>query len=170
MAKERGSNVGKDNGSVTEGVGVSTTKIKPNWKKRVKLEYGRLRLQRKNRLQEDIKGSWRKNKADKEKNLTASESGGPTAISTNEEDNEDKNTKSSTTKICSDIESCEIKAEHQTGKLVKPIWVCSEDPPLHSQFIRRAEAKDHEGKIQSIPIKIINYNHNFSRWSGLSRL
>ena len=34
--------------------------------------------------------------------------------------------------------------------------VCSEDPPSHSQFIRRAEAKDKEGKIQSIPIKIIN--------------
>lgn len=37
-----------------------------------------------------------------------------------------------------------------------PTWVCSEDPPSHSQFIRRAEAKDTEGKIQSIPIKIIN--------------
>ena len=34
--------------------------------------------------------------------------------------------------------------------------ICSEDPPSHSQFIRRAEAKDNSGKIQSIPIKIIN--------------
>lgn len=32
--------------------------------------------------------------------------------------------------------------------------VCSEEPPSHSQFIRRAEAKDHDGKIQSIPIKV----------------
>ena len=30
------------------------------------------------------------------------------------------------------------------------------DPPSHSQFIRRAEAKDSEGKIQSISMKIIN--------------
>ncbi len=34
--------------------------------------------------------------------------------------------------------------------------VCSDDPPSHSQFIRRAEAKDSDGKIQSMPIKIIN--------------
>ena len=34
--------------------------------------------------------------------------------------------------------------------------LCSEDPPSHSQFIRRAEAKDNDSKIQSIPIKIIN--------------
>jgi hypothetical protein len=26
-------------------------------------------------------------------------------------------------------------------KKLKPVWVCSEDPPSHSQFIRRAEAK-----------------------------
>ncbi|CAB4054118.1 EZH2 [Lepeophtheirus salmonis] len=38
---------------------------------------------------------------------------------------------------------------------VEPVWVCSEDPPSHSQFIKRAEAKDNEGKLQSIPIKII---------------
>ena len=30
------------------------------------------------------------------------------------------------------------------------------DPPSHSQFIRRAEAKDSEGKIQSISMKIMN--------------
>ena len=34
------------------------------------------------------------------------------------------------------------------------IRICSEEPPSHSQFIRRAEAKDYEGKIQSIPIKV----------------
>ena len=34
--------------------------------------------------------------------------------------------------------------------------LCSEDPPSHSQFIRRAEAKDNDDKIQSIPIKIIH--------------
>ena len=31
-----------------------------------------------------------------------------------------------------------------------------QDPPSHSQFIRRAEAKDSEGKIQSISMKIMN--------------
>ena len=36
------------------------------------------------------------------------------------------------------------------------IRLCSEDPPAHSQFIRRAEAKDNDDKIQSIPIKIIH--------------
>lgn len=34
--------------------------------------------------------------------------------------------------------------------------ICSEDPPSHSQFIRRAEAKDKDGQIQSIPIKVQN--------------
>ena len=38
----------------------------------------------------------------------------------------------------------------------KPVWVCSEDPPAHSQFIRRAEARDKDGQIQSFPIKIIS--------------
>ena len=37
-----------------------------------------------------------------------------------------------------------------------PVWVCSEDPPAHSQFIRRAEARDKDGQIQSFPIKIIS--------------
>ena len=38
----------------------------------------------------------------------------------------------------------------------RPVWICSDDPPSHSQFIRRAEARYNDGKIQSIPIKIIN--------------
>ena len=50
----------------------------------------------------------------------------------------------------------ELKKEEEAVKQVVPTWVCSEDPPSHSQFIRRAEAKDMDGKIQSIPIKIIN--------------
>ena len=50
----------------------------------------------------------------------------------------------------------ELKKEEEAVKRVVPTWVCSEDPPSHSQFIRRAEAKDMDGKIQSIPIKIIN--------------
>ena len=50
----------------------------------------------------------------------------------------------------------EYKKENEAHRKVVPTWVCSEDPPSHSQFIRRAEAKDQEGKIQSIPIKIIN--------------
>jgi histone-lysine N-methyltransferase EZH2 len=44
------------------------------------------------------------------------------------------------------------KTTHHTP----PVWVCSEDPPAHSQFIRRAEARDKDGQIQSFPIKIIS--------------
>lgn len=36
------------------------------------------------------------------------------------------------------------------------MFIHGKDPPSHSQFIRRAEAKDSEGKIQSISMKIIN--------------
>ncbi len=34
-----------------------------------------------------------------------------------------------------------IQAASTEEKKSKPVWVCSEDPPSHSQFIRRAEAK-----------------------------
>merc|ERR1719348_551890 len=58
------------------------------------------------------------------------------------------------------------------GVRAKPVWVCSEDPPSHSQFIRRAEAKDSEGKIQSIPIKIIpavNPIPNMYTWAPIQQ-
>merc|ERR1719189_546865 len=58
------------------------------------------------------------------------------------------------------------------GVKAKPVWVCSEDPPSHSQFIRRAEAKDNEGKIQSIPIKIIpavNPIPNMYTWAPIQQ-
>merc|ERR1712223_1597884 len=93
------------------------TKVTPDWRKRVSIEYARLRAQKKFRHQDDIKMAWNSNRSTIEAGL---ESG-----------------------------------DHE-GSKARPVWVCSEDPPSHSQFIRRAEAKDSEGKIQSIPIKIIS--------------
>jgi len=55
---------------------------------------------------------------------------------------------------------------------VGPVWVCSEDPPSHSQFIRRAQAEDNKGKIQSIPIKIINAVNpipNMYTWANIQQ-
>eukprot|EP00096_Caligus_rogercresseyi_P014013 TRINITY_DN6564_c0_g1_i1.p1 TRINITY_DN6564_c0_g1~~TRINITY_DN6564_c0_g1_i1.p1 ORF type:complete len:766 (-),score=275.34 TRINITY_DN6564_c0_g1_i1:160-2382(-) len=82
------------------------------WRKRVKLEYARLRSLKRYRHEDDMRDAWKKNRA-----LPR-----------------------------------QLKKESSD---VKPVWVCSEDPPSHSQFIKRAEAKDNEGKLQSIPIKII---------------
>merc|ERR1712223_1993437 len=93
------------------------TKVTPDWRKRVSIEYARLRAQKKFRHQDDIKMAWNSNRSTIEAGL---ESG-----------------------------------DHE-GSKARPVWVCSEDPPSHSQFIRRAEARDNEGKIQSIPIKIIS--------------
>lgn len=91
-------------------------KISQEWRKRVTVEYARLKQQKKFRHQDDIKMAWNNNRRTIEKSL-------------------------------------EVNPEE---KKARPVWVCSEDPPSHSQFIRRAEAKDNDGKIQSIPIKIIN--------------
>ena len=149
MAKERTGNGGKDNGSGNGDAVTSSTKVKPDWKKRVRFEYKRLREQRKFRYQEDIKVSWRKNRAKMETKFSTEE----TKVTSSVSEPPDAESSTTTTKV-PDVESSIIKKEN--GKnLSKPVWVCSEDPPLHSQFIRRAEAKDHEGKIQSIPIKII---------------
>jgi len=90
-------------------------KLGAEWRKRVQIEYTRLKQRRKFKHQDDIKSAWNRNRS-----LIQGHS--------------------------------KVKVEDES----KPVWVCSEDPPSHSQFIRRAEAKDHEGKIQSIPIKIIN--------------
>ena len=65
-----------------------------------------------------------------------------------------------------------VKSEETNQVSSKPVWVCSEDPPSHSQFIRRAEAKDNEGKIQSIPIKIIpavNPIPNLYTWAPIEQ-
>ena len=95
------------------------SKVSPDWRKRVSLEYARLRAQKKFRHQDDIKMAWNSNRS--------------TIESMTDGDNKE-----------------------EAAPKAKPVWVCSEDPPSHSQFIRRAEAKDNEGKIQSIPIKIIS--------------
>ncbi|XP_023346406.1 histone-lysine N-methyltransferase EZH2 [Eurytemora carolleeae] len=90
--------------------------LSPDWRKRVQIEYTRLKQQKKFRHQDDIKMAWNRNRSLITENMKS---------------------KNNDESVC-------------------PVWVCSEDPPAHSQFIRRAEAKDNEGKIQSIPIKIIN--------------
>ena len=147
MAKERGGNNAKDNGDKND-TSTSSSKVKPDWKKRVRFEYKRLREQRKFRYQEDIKVAWRKNRAKMQIKLSAEESKPMSTTS------ETSNTETTNAAKTANTDQESLKKEN--GKaLAKPVWVCSEDPPLHSQFIRRAEAKDHEGKIQSIPIKII---------------
>ena len=108
---------------ITEGAKVGRgmpnkdTKVTPDWRKRVSIEYARLRAQKKFRHQDDIKMAWNANR--------------------------------------STIEQKSVEEKKEDGQHA-PVWVCSEDPPSHSQFIRRAEARDNEGKIQSIPIKIIS--------------
>ena len=94
------------------------TKVTPDWRKRVSIEYARLRAQKKFRHQDDIKMAWNSNRKTIDTGLV-------------------------------------VPKEEGEGRHA-PVWVCSEDPPSHSQFIRRAEARDNEGKIQSIPIKIIS--------------
>ncbi|TRY74487.1 hypothetical protein TCAL_01325 [Tigriopus californicus] len=96
-------------------------KVSAKWRKRVKIEYLRLRQQKKFRHQDDMRMAWKNNRAN---------------LHGHEQDPAFK--------------------MFAPNPPLKPIWVCSEDPPSHSQFIRRAEAKDNEGKIQSNPIKIIN--------------
>jgi len=88
-------------------------KTSVEWRKRVQVEYAKLKQAKKSRHQQDIKTSWLRNR------------------------------------------TC-IQDAIKNQLDDKPVWVCSEDPPSHSQFIRRAEIKDTDGKIQSIPIKIIN--------------
>ena len=73
MAKERSGNGGKDNGTGNDVV-TSSTKAKPDWKKRVRFEYKRLRQQTKFRYQEDIKVAWRKNRAKMESKFSTEES------------------------------------------------------------------------------------------------
>ena len=114
----------------------ASSKVSPEWKKRVSIEYARLRTQKKFRHQDDIKMAWNSNRGMIEKKLKV---GGDSS------ENHEKS---------------------------KPVWVCSEDPPSHSQFIRRAEAKDSEGKIQSIPIKIIpavNPIPNMYTWAPIQQ-
>ena len=115
---------------------VSSSKVSPEWRKRVSIEYARLRAQKKFRHQDDIKMSWNSNRDTIERNKESEER----------------------------VEEGGVKA--------RPVWVCSEDPPSHSQFIRRAEAKDNEGKIQSIPIKIIpsvNPIPNMYTWAPIQQ-
>jgi len=114
----------------------ASSKVSPEWKKRVSIEYARLRTQKKFRHQDDIKMAWNSNRGMIEKKL----------------------------KVVGDSSENHEKS--------KPVWVCSEDPPSHSQFIRRAEAKDSEGKIQSIPIKIIpavNPIPNMYTWAPIQQ-
>ena len=118
---------------------VASSKVSPEWKKRVSLEYARLRAQKKFRHQDDIKMAWNSNRGAIEKRLREDVAG---------------------------------VVDGAGGVKARPIWVCSEDPPSHSQFIRRAEAKDTDGKIQSIPIKIIpavNPIPNMYTWAPIQQ-
>ena len=119
----------------------ASSKVSPEWKKRVSLEYARLRAQKKFRHQDDIKMAWNSNRGLIEKRVKGEEGEAEAGLATDH-----------------------IRA--------RPVWVCSEDPPSHSQFIRRAEAKDNEGKIQSIPIKIIpavNPIPNMYTWAPIQQ-
>ena len=121
---------------------LSSSKVSPEWKKRVSIEYARLRAQKKFRHQDDIKMAWNSNRSVIEKRLR------------------------------SDGMDDAVKSEETDQVRSRPVWVCSEDPPSHSQFIRRAEAKDNEGKIQSIPIKIIpavNPIPNLYTWAPIEQ-
>ncbi len=90
--------------------------VAAKWKKRVKMEYARLRHQKRFRHHDDMRNAWRNNRGSRDRD----------------------------------------QGREKKKSMAKPVWVCSEDPPSHSQFIRRAEARDADGKIQSIPIKIIH--------------
>ena len=104
-------------------------KVSNGWKKKVKIEYARLRHQKKFRLQDDIRVAWRGNRVAMQ-----------AAHIKKEEDQ---------------VKPLQNEQNQVIGVRAKPVWICSDDPPSHSQFIRRAEAKDSEGKIQSMPVKII---------------
>ena len=121
-----------------------SSKVSPEWKKRVSIEYARLRAQKKFRHQDDIKMAWNSNRTSIEKKLKDD-----------------------------DVTTCSNNEDNAVGVVKsKPVWVCSEDPPSHSQFIRRAEAKDNDGKIQSIPIKIIpavNPIPNMYTWAPIQQ-
>ena len=119
MAKERGGNGSKEtnNGNGGEGGVSSSTKVKPDWKKRVRVEYKRLREQRKFRYQEDIKVAWRKNRAKMEEKFAAEES--KTTAGTSEL----QPVESSATCIkYSENETSTVRRE-SSKSLVKPLWV-----------------------------------------------
>ena len=121
-------------------------KVSAGWKKRVKIEYARLRHQKKFRLQDDIRVAWRGNRVAMQ------------AAHIKKEEEQEKPLQNEQNEVI--------------GIRAKPVWVCSDDPPSHSQFIRRAEAKDSEGKIQSIPVKIIpalNHIPNMYTWAPLQQ-
>jgi len=126
-----------DEGGGAGSSGTTPAKVSSRWKKRVKIEYDRLRQQKKFRQKDDERQAWRKNRQVQLHQLRKEET-----------------TESADTP---EIKKENIVPTSSSGKpAAKPVWVCSEDPPSHSQFIRRAEAKDKDSKIQSIPIKIIN--------------
>ena len=121
-------------------------KVSAGWKKRVKIEYARLRHQKKFRLQDDIRVAWHGNRVAMQ------------AAHIKKEEEQEKPLQNEQNEVI--------------GIRAKPVWVCSDDPPSHSQFIRRAEAKDSEGKIQSIPVKIIpalNHIPNMYTWAPLQQ-
>ena len=78
----------------------SVQKVSQGWKKRVKIEYDRLRHQKKFRHQDDIRKGWRTNRVAMQ------------AANIKKESEQDK--------------PIENEAKEVIGVRAKPIWVCSE--------------------------------------------
>ena len=78
-------------------------KVSAGWKKRVKIEYARLRSQKKFRLQDDIRVAWRNNRVAMQ------------AAHIKKEEEAEKPLQNEQNEVI--------------GVRAKPIWICSEDPP-----------------------------------------
>ena len=78
-------------------------KVSAGWKKRVKIEYARLRSQKKFRLQDDIRVAWRNNRVAMK------------GAHIKKEEEAEKPLQNEQNEVI--------------GERAKPIWICSEDPP-----------------------------------------
>jgi len=112
--------------------------VSEEWKKRVELEYHRLRREKKAKRRQDIRLCW-----------------------VNE------------TKYIRRIKNNITKQEDEVNDVhPKPVWKCSDDPPQHSLYIRRAECKDANNQFQTIPVKVIsavNPIPNMFTWAPLEQ-
>ena len=80
-------------------------KVSAGWKKRVKIEYARLRSQKKFRLQDDIRVAWRNNRVAMK------------GAHIKKEEEAEKPLQNEQNEVI--------------GERAKPIWICSEDPPRY---------------------------------------
>ena len=84
-------------------------KVSAGWKKRVKIEYARLRSQKKFRLQDDIRVAWRNNRVAMK------------GAHIKKEEEAEKPLQNEQNEVI--------------GERAKPIWICSEDPPRQATKI-----------------------------------